>query len=268
MGADDEQADRQDADVLERADQIEKVPAVIEVTPPPKEWDLDAPMIPKIAYAYCEQIAFGQTFTEIERLPGMPPAKVFMVWMMKNPQLLRAYMVAREMSGYMMEDEALQLARDLVEDPQNNQHIRAVEVLINQLKWTAGKRNPQVFSDKSTVNVTVPIQINTSLDMGGDQSQGTPQFPNIYEMRAQVGVEVDTPGGEVVPRKAKRGETKAERAAREAAEAIEARKREERRRRRLENLRKAWRENKRKQRERQRAQSSTSESSDVEGADG
>src|SRR5690606_40975882 len=71
--------------------------------------------------------------------------------------------------------------------------------------------NPQVFSDKAQVNVTVPIQINTTLDMGDTGAQGTAQFPNIYEMRATVGVEVDTPNGQVVPRKAKRGERSEER---------------------------------------------------------
>ena len=234
----------EDEEIAVRADKIEKkepgtdhtdlLPAVSS----PKEWDLDTPINPRLAYAYCEEIAFGQTLKQIEQMPGMPPAKVFLSWLMKEPALLRAYMVAREMSGFMMEDEALQLARELVEDPQNNQHIRAVEVLINQLKWTAGKRNPQVFSDKAQVNVTVPIQINTTLDMGDTGTQGTPQFPNIYEMRATIGVEVDTPNGQVVPRKAKRGETKVERQARELAEEIEARKRAERQRRRLEHLRK------------------------------
>lgn len=243
--------------VIERADQIEKAdPTLIHgVEPakllarvsPAKEWDLETPVNEKLAYMYCEEIAFGHTLREVEQMPGMPPAKLFLIWMMKAPNIMRAYQMAREMSGYMMEDEALQLARDLVADPGNNQHIRAVEILIQQLKWTAGKRNPQVFSDKSEVKVTVPIQINTSLDMGDTQMQGTKEFPNIYEMRATVGVEVDTPGGEVVKRKAKRGETKVERQARELAEEIEARKRAERKERRLENLRKYWRERKRKE---------------------
>ena len=71
---------------------------------------------------------------------------------------------------------------------------RKLESYVGQLRWSAAKRNPQVFSERSNVNVTVPIQINTSLPMGGEGiGGGTTDFPNIYELKADVVREVDEP---------------------------------------------------------------------------
>lgn len=167
---------------------------------PQKVWDLDAPMDRKVAFSVIEKVAFGLTLRDIEKLEDMPPYTLFLKWLMINPGIARAYTVAREISGYSFEDEILHLARELVKAPGSAANIKATEVLINQLKWAAGKRNPNVFSEKAEVNITVPIQINTSLDMGPVQGGGTREFPNIYEMKAEtiqeVEVSVDRETGE------------------------------------------------------------------------
>jgi hypothetical protein len=38
---------------------------------------------------------------------------------------------------------------------------------MNHLRWVAARRNPQLFSEKAAIKLTVPIQINTNLDLGG-----------------------------------------------------------------------------------------------------
>lgn len=133
-----------------------------------------------------EAVALGKSLFEIEQDPSFPPAKTFIQWVMLYPDLARGYATARELSGFMLEEEALWLARELRLNPGSSQAIKACEVLINQLRWSAGKRNPQVFSDKAALNVTVPIQINTSLDLGTEQKTGTKEFPNIYDMSANL----------------------------------------------------------------------------------
>lgn len=133
-----------------------------------------------------ECVALGKSLFEIERDPGFPPAKTFIQWVMTYPDLARAYTVARELSGFMLEEEALFLAREVRRNPENTLALKAAEVLINHLKWAAGKRNPSVFSDKASVNVTVPIQINTTLDLGQAVSGATKDFPNIYEISAEL----------------------------------------------------------------------------------
>jgi hypothetical protein len=195
-------------------------------------WSLETPVDWRRASAFCEDIAFGKTMTEIELQPGMPPGSLFIKWVLLEPRLQQMFLAAREVSSYGMEDECIALARQLVADPKNATHVRAVEVLIGQLKWSATKRNPGVFSDKASVQVTVPIQINTSLDLGKQgESQGTSQFPNIYALRSEVvtEVDIDPKTNNVRPRRVRRGETPVEREAREKAEKIEQDKRELRR---------------------------------------
>lgn len=69
--------------------------------------------------------------------------------------------------------------------------MRATEALASQLRWSAEKRNPQVYAKQQAVNLSVPIQINTSLDMGGSSGTGTAEFPNIYAIEAQTVQYVD-----------------------------------------------------------------------------
>lgn len=167
-----------------------RLPAVV---PKLREWSLDTPVDTPAALAYCEAIAFGRQLSEIEREAHLPPAAVFMVWVMRSPAIAQAFAQAREASAYMMEDEALRLLRELVADPGDKEKIRAVDLYTQQLWRSIGKRNPGVFSDKAAVNVTVPVQITTSLDMGGDKAgggSGTKQFPNIYDLDASQVVEV------------------------------------------------------------------------------
>jgi hypothetical protein len=146
------------------------------------------------AFRVVEQIAFGRSMHEIARLPGMPKPEDFVHWLMLHPELGLAVSRAREVSAFVMEDEALDLTRAAVQEggAPSATALRALELLTKQLQWSAVKRNPQVYSEKSAVQVTVPIQINTSLDMGHqDKRQGTAQFPNIYALKAENIVEVE-----------------------------------------------------------------------------
>jgi hypothetical protein len=185
-----------------------------------------------------ELVALGKSLFEIEQDPSLPPAGTFIQWVMLYPDLARAYTTARELSGFMLEEEALFTARALRLNPQSSMHIKATEILINYLKWAAGKRNPQVFSDKAALNVTVPIQINTTLDLGETGGGGNKEFPNIYEMSATLEnavplneVPLDVLERELAeaegrtpksdPRKAKRGPGRPRKEARKAGPARE-----------------------------------------------
>lgn len=148
---------------------------------------------PEIALAVCERVADGETLTEICREDGLPSKATFNRWVIAYPEVGRAYAAARELSAYAIEEDALVLARHLAEHPGSAQRVRAFDILLNQLRWSASRRNPRVFSEKGTIQVTVPIQINTSLDMGGVGAEGTPDFPNIFDITATVTTEPDEP---------------------------------------------------------------------------
>ncbi len=144
---------------------------------------------PELAFKIVEHIAEGRTLKDIcDNDDGMPARQTFHRWVAATPELRKMYSAAREMSAYAMEEEALDLGRSIRKNPGTAQRVRAHEVSMNQLRWSAGKRNAGVFSEKAVATLVVPIQINTTLDMGGEatDSLGTAEHPNIYEIEATV----------------------------------------------------------------------------------
>lgn len=163
--------------------------------PRPKAGEL---VDPEAVFGFCEQVAFGRDLSDIANDPGMPTVAQFLSLVMREPQIGMLYDKARAMSAYAQEDEALtRLKASLADTKMTQVDVRKLEAYVGQLRWSASKRNPQVFSDRSNVNVTVPIQINTSLPMGGDNlAGGTTEHPNIYELKADVVREVAEPTAE------------------------------------------------------------------------
>jgi hypothetical protein len=151
-------------------------------------------------FAVIEQLALGRDLTTLQN-EGLAPDG-WLLRVMKDPELARFYAAAREMSAYSLEEEAIARLRRAAEAPKKlvQGELRAIEALVGQLRWSAAKRNPNVFSEKAAVHVTVPIQINTSLDMGEAQSQGTAQFPNIYEVGTARPTILDAEVVQEVPR--------------------------------------------------------------------
>ena len=146
----------------------------------------------KVCLDICERVAAGETITAICYEDEMPNIKTFYKWVANTPNLALAYAAARELSASSMEEEAVLLARKIKriadDDPKGvtSAQVRAYDIAMQQLRWSAARRDPGRFASRGPVNVTVPVQINTSLDMGKSQSQGTAEFPNIYELEATV----------------------------------------------------------------------------------
>lgn len=126
---------------------------------------------PLLALRIVERIAEGETLRSISKGEGMPSASTFNRWVLREPVLQKAYKVARELAAQSFEEEALDLGRAIKEDPSSAPKVRAYEVLMNQLRWSAEKRDPAQYGPRAQVNVKVPIQINTTL--GLDPAQGT-----------------------------------------------------------------------------------------------
>lgn len=122
---------------------------------------------PQVALRICEKVAQGETLSDIlQPGVGLPSRATFYRWLIQYPELARAYSTAREMSAFSMDEEALDLAREIRRNPGTAIRVRAYEVAMNQLRWSATRRNPKVFSDRAAISLTVPIQINTGLDLG------------------------------------------------------------------------------------------------------
>ena len=136
---------------------------------------------PALALQVVEKIAEGELLKDICTLDNKMPAKsTFMKWVAREPDLRKAYMAARELSALSMEEEALTTSRELALSPGTAQRVRAAEVMINQLRWSASRRDPKTYGDKAQGALIVPIQINTSLNLGEDGKQNDGEMPDIY----------------------------------------------------------------------------------------
>ncbi len=130
----------------------------------------------------CERIAEGETLTHICQGKGWPSPSTFRNWILKHENLREAYSLARELKSHSLFDEALDMARTIRDTPGNAQRVRAFDVAMNHLRWSAGKLNPGMYSEKATAATLVPIQINTTIDLGG----ATKTDRAVYEIEAKV----------------------------------------------------------------------------------
>jgi Bacteriophage Sf6, terminase small subunit-like len=136
---------------------------------------------PHIALQIVERVAEGETLGKICTLKNsMPARQTFMKWMAREPSLRKAYMGARELSALAMEEEALDGARDLKDAPMTANMVRAAEIAINQLRWSAARRDPKNYGDKGLASTIVPIHISTTLNMGDGVKQQASEIPDIY----------------------------------------------------------------------------------------
>jgi hypothetical protein len=128
---------------------------------------------PEMMARVCDRIIHGETLNEICKPgSGLVSAATVRRWAMLYPEAARALMAAREESAFSLDDEALDAVRAIREKPGSPQNVRAVEVLVNHLRWVTARRNPRVYSEKAAVKITVPIQINTGLNLGEGQPAG------------------------------------------------------------------------------------------------
>ena len=145
----------------------------------------------EIAVEMLEQIAEGSTLSKICEQDGMPTPTTFRKWALADKELWEALQAARSLKADSLFDEALDMARDLKKEPGTAQKVRAYDVAMSQLRWSAGKLDPSRFSDRSSISVVVPIQINTTLDLG--QGVAVTEDGSIYDIKATVVNEPEEP---------------------------------------------------------------------------
>lgn len=135
---------------------------------------------PHIALEMVERIAEGETLVQITKDKKFPTRGTFMKWMVRVPELREAYMAARELSALSMEEEAIENAREVRKNPGTAQAVRAAEIAINQLRWSASRRDPKNYGDKGLAATIVPVTIQTTLNLGEGTQQVGAEIPDIY----------------------------------------------------------------------------------------
>lgn len=160
---------------------------------------------PDVLLDVLEQVAEGKLLRDIEMIPGMPRKRTIMQWVITFPEARQAYRAARELSAESFEEEAIGMGRSISkESSPAGAKVRAFEVAMNQLRWSAARRDPAKYGDQRQQTIVVPVQINTSLPMGGGTiGAGTEEHPNIYKLEAKVDVPIEGNFTELPPQEEK-----------------------------------------------------------------
>lgn len=147
---------------------------------------------PEIALQIVERIAQGETLSKIcEKGSGFPHPVTFKRWVVNNPELAKALGAAKKLSAQSLEEEALDAAREIKSKQRDGTQVRAFEVLLQQLRWSAERRDPELYGSHASVAVRVPISIHTSLDMNKANNEGIDD-KGIYTITASKRVSPTT----------------------------------------------------------------------------
>lgn len=143
---------------------------------------------PDIALKICEMIADGMTMVEICEKDDMPARKTVYQWLTRYPKFFDAYERAKELSAQSLEEEALMMARTLKgANDFTGTKVQAYNIAMGQLRWSAARRDKTRYGQSTpSVSTTIPIVINTSLNLGQDGQPPTAAEESIYTIRTEV----------------------------------------------------------------------------------
>lgn len=146
---------------------------------------------PEIMLRVCDGIIDGKTIKDICSQPGIVSYGTILRWIVAYPEAARSFQAARELSSYTLDDEALAMVREIRDEPGSPQRVRAFDVAVNHMRWVAARRNPRVYSERAAMKITVPIQINTSLDLDADrQGEVGKDGQSVYTIKAENTIEL------------------------------------------------------------------------------
>lgn len=138
---------------------------------------------PAIALRICERVAEGGLIKDIcapDNPDGLPHRATFYRWLTTYPDVKRAFDAARKISAAGFEEEAIEAAFDVRNVPGSPTKVAANRAFMEQMRWSAGKRDANTYSDRANAVAMVPIQIVTSLDLGQEGAEQAHSDNDIY----------------------------------------------------------------------------------------
>lgn len=167
-----------------------------------------------MAIGICEQIAEGRTLSDVCAAEGMPDRKTFRRWMVREPELRKAYEAARELQSHSLFDTALDIVTRLKDEDLENSKVNALRVALEQLRWSAAKLNPAQYGEKQNPAGVLNVQIVTSLDLGKGQQLGPAPGENLYTLKVASPALTDASASSEMPMQAEEGPSRPEPSAR------------------------------------------------------
>lgn len=147
---------------------------------------------PNIALDIVERIADGELLVKITAKDAEVltiTKQTFLRWVATVPELSTAYSAAMQISAHSFEEKAIDKAERTALAPGTPQNVSAASLLISQYRWSAARRNPTRYSDKGNTQIVVPININTTLDLGTQRQTAEVEVPNIYAFNFEKEIE-------------------------------------------------------------------------------
>jgi hypothetical protein len=141
----------------------------------------DQKRLESVAIPILEEISEGSLIKTALEKHGVSKS-TWWRWMRSNQNLYKAFIAARQMSAFSFEDQALEHTGRMIDnlDGVTAPMVAAYNAAMAQLRWSATRRNPAEFGDQKTVNVRVPITINTTLNLGtGEDNLDSEDIYNI-----------------------------------------------------------------------------------------
>lgn len=143
---------------------------------------------PELALRICELIANGETLVDIGKMDDMPNRQTIYRWLAVYPKFFDAYERAKEVSAQSFEEEAILMARTLKnQNDFTGVKVQAYNIAMQQLRWSASRRDKARYGQQQAGVTAVPIQINTTLNLGqAGMGSPTDTQQSIYTIEAQV----------------------------------------------------------------------------------
>jgi hypothetical protein len=141
--------------------------------------------------AVIERVANGETLTKVCGEPGMPKPATFRAWITRNPELRKSWEMAKELRAHALFDQALDVTSRLLDGDWGKEDaamVRALDAAIQTLKWAAGRLSPRDYGERVPPNPVVPIQINTTLQLGQDGAAAPSGETSVYTIKATLPV--------------------------------------------------------------------------------
>ncbi len=116
----------------------------------------------EVAAAILDHLTEGQSLRAICRAEGMPSAATWLRWVAADPELVRAYKLARELQADAIFDDVLEIADDARNDwmerhgqggegqgwALNGDHVRRSALRVDARKWMLARMAPKKYGDK------------------------------------------------------------------------------------------------------------------------
>ena len=120
---------------------------------------------PEIGAKICRHLAAGMSLAEVSRLPGMPPVTTLSDWAWNpkhsDPDFVGDYARAKETQAHLTFDRLKDLETRMEEGNLDPHVGRAV---IDSIKWRFAKMMPRVYGDRSHLEVSGGLKVETVKD--------------------------------------------------------------------------------------------------------